>query len=216
MADKVKAEEVAALLRRAAADEIPVHLAEGQQSWDEVYAGNVTFAIDGWRVTFFNDCGELDYTDEVIAPDGRTADFDEFCNELGDIACPLNLLSGEEFLALETIVEAAAGVAPSAPAQPSADECNVANRLLDMLMRDAHGTTVWPAHWMAVRDQLIAAIRTAGVRESDEAVRRIEQAATKCTHADYCECPTDGVSAKPSQTFPPSDADGVVAVKGGE
>jgi hypothetical protein len=35
-----------------------------------------------------------------------------------------------------------------------------------------------------------------GVRESDEAVRRIEQAATKCTHADYCECPTDGVQER--------------------
>ena len=35
------------------------------------------------------------------------------------------------------------------------------------LMREAHGTTVWPAHWMAVRAQLVAAIRNAGVTVPD-------------------------------------------------
>jgi hypothetical protein len=46
------------------------------ESWDEIYAGNVEFDIDGWKITIFNDCDSIDYTDHVTAPDGREADFD--------------------------------------------------------------------------------------------------------------------------------------------
>lgn len=59
------------------------------------------------------------------------------------------------------------GVLALGAAHLTVQECDVANRLLDTVMREAHDTTVWPKHWMAVRAQLIAAIRTAGVAMPD-------------------------------------------------
>lgn len=42
----------------------------------QVYAGDVYYkASNGWRLVVFNDCGEWDYLDSVIAPDGRSAEF---------------------------------------------------------------------------------------------------------------------------------------------
>lgn len=41
------------------------------QSWDEVFAGLFHVEVKGWHLVFFNDCGELDYCDECISPDGR-------------------------------------------------------------------------------------------------------------------------------------------------
>lgn len=39
---------------------------------DEVYAGDVSYkASNGWQVVVFNDCGEWDYFDSFVAPDGR-------------------------------------------------------------------------------------------------------------------------------------------------
>lgn len=46
-------------------------------TWDEVFAGNVTFTVAGWTVAIFNDCGGWDYIDEITAPDGRRFDYDE-------------------------------------------------------------------------------------------------------------------------------------------
>jgi hypothetical protein len=44
----------------------------------DIYAGNVPYtASNGWRITIFNDCNEWDYVDHVIAPDGRSLNFDE-------------------------------------------------------------------------------------------------------------------------------------------
>jgi len=44
----------------------------------DVYAGNVPYtASNGWRITIFNDCNDLDYVERVIAPDGRSLSFDE-------------------------------------------------------------------------------------------------------------------------------------------
>lgn len=40
--------------------------------------GNIEFVFRGWRATFFNDCGDLDYLDSVTAPDGRTANFEDW------------------------------------------------------------------------------------------------------------------------------------------
>lgn len=65
-------EEILAAFRDA--DEGKVELWAEDVSWDDVYAGNVTFATSsGWRFVVFNDCMEWDYVDSVIAPDGRTA-----------------------------------------------------------------------------------------------------------------------------------------------
>jgi hypothetical protein len=56
-------------------------------TWDEVYAGDVTFECKGWRFVLFNDCGELYYTDNVRAPDGSKATFDELFDGQCDPIC---------------------------------------------------------------------------------------------------------------------------------
>ena len=44
----------------------------------EVYAGCVEYlASNGWHITVFNDANEWDYIEEIIAADGRGADFAE-------------------------------------------------------------------------------------------------------------------------------------------
>lgn len=42
-----------------------------QESWNEIYCGSMTVVVDGWRITFFIDCGDLDYCDNCVSPDGR-------------------------------------------------------------------------------------------------------------------------------------------------
>jgi hypothetical protein len=45
---------------------------------EEAYCGNVTYHLsNGWVFTIFNDCGEWDYIDEVVAADGRSLSFDD-------------------------------------------------------------------------------------------------------------------------------------------
>jgi hypothetical protein len=42
----------------------------------EVYAGIVRYrASNGWRIEIFNDANEWDYIEEIMAADGRSADF---------------------------------------------------------------------------------------------------------------------------------------------
>ncbi|WP_456239027.1 DUF7693 family protein [Pseudomonas asplenii] len=41
------------------------------QTWDKLHAGMFTVDIDGWSVTIFNDCDELDYCEGCVSPDGR-------------------------------------------------------------------------------------------------------------------------------------------------
>jgi hypothetical protein len=46
---------------------------------DQVEHGNVRIAVrDGWWVVVFYDCGELDYIDHFVAPDGSVVDFWEW------------------------------------------------------------------------------------------------------------------------------------------
>lgn len=72
-------EDIAALLRGIATGAITVH-AEGE-TWDEVYAGNVTFVCStGDRLVVFNDCDSLDYIDAAQLRDGRIADFDDWAD----------------------------------------------------------------------------------------------------------------------------------------
>lgn len=56
-------------------------------SWNEVYAGEVSFECDGWHFVIFNDCDTLDYTDSVTAPDGSKATFDELFDAKLDPMC---------------------------------------------------------------------------------------------------------------------------------
>jgi len=70
--------DLAEVLRRVAYGKtIPTVIG---RTWDEVQAGNVTFEIEGWTIVIFNDGDSLDYIDEVTAPDGRHADFDDWSN----------------------------------------------------------------------------------------------------------------------------------------
>ena len=39
-------------------------LAPGQDTWREVFAGNVSFVFGEISMTFFNDCDSLDYTEQ--------------------------------------------------------------------------------------------------------------------------------------------------------
>lgn len=48
----------------------------GEASWDEIYAGHFHVDIDGWWLSIYNDCGELDYCEECRCPDGRRWSFD--------------------------------------------------------------------------------------------------------------------------------------------
>jgi len=35
----------------------------------------MTIEVDGWQITFFIDCGDLDYCDNRVSPDGRKYEF---------------------------------------------------------------------------------------------------------------------------------------------
>mgnify|MGYP003482332565 CR=1 FL=1 len=46
-----------------------------EESWNEIYCGLMTIEVDGWQITFFIDCGDLDYCDNCLSPDGRKYEF---------------------------------------------------------------------------------------------------------------------------------------------
>jgi len=48
----------------------------GSQSWEQVYACHFEVDIEGWRITIYNDCDELDYCERCVSPDGQRWDFD--------------------------------------------------------------------------------------------------------------------------------------------
>jgi hypothetical protein len=43
----------------------------GVQTWDELYAGMFMVDVEGWSITIFNDCDELDYCEACVSPDTR-------------------------------------------------------------------------------------------------------------------------------------------------
>lgn len=99
-------DEVAEQYRMALRGEIQVRCADPEWTWGRCYCGNVGFWFGDWKIYFFDDCDELDYTDSVTTSDGRTAEFDDWCE--GDfIGCPLSLLTEEEYAALKHLVEEA-------------------------------------------------------------------------------------------------------------
>jgi hypothetical protein len=70
-----------------------------QESWNEIYCGLMTIEVDGWQITFFIDCGDLDYCDNCLSRDGRKYDFsskDEFD--------PVGLLTPDEHRHLEELL----------------------------------------------------------------------------------------------------------------
>lgn len=98
--------QVTALLRRIARGEIPITV-RGTETWDERFAGNVAFHVEGFIITFFNDCDSLDYVDQVESPDGSVTDFDSLWWQHPKRCCPSDLLSVDDVHALELALKAA-------------------------------------------------------------------------------------------------------------
>ncbi len=74
----------------------------GAQTWDEVYAGMFVIDIEGWSITIFNDCDELDYCEGCVSPDGRRWSFDSGDRYGTD---PVVLLSTWEHQTLERLLK---------------------------------------------------------------------------------------------------------------
>lgn len=85
--------EVADLLRKIAIKQAKVFVKPGARTWNEQFAGDVRFIVDGWEIVIFNDCDDFDYVDSVISPDGRRGEFDDWYSDVE----PSNLLTDEEF-----------------------------------------------------------------------------------------------------------------------
>lgn len=75
----------------------------GTQTWDEVYGCHFVVDIEGWRITLYNDCDELDYCEECTSPDGRRWSF-----SIGDRmgTDPVALQSTWEHQTLERLLKA--------------------------------------------------------------------------------------------------------------
>ena len=73
------------------------------QTWDEVYACHFVVDVEGWRITLYNDCDELDYCEECVGQDGR-----RWCFDPGDRfgTDPVALLSTWEHQTLERLLKA--------------------------------------------------------------------------------------------------------------
>ncbi|WP_256364988.1 MULTISPECIES: hypothetical protein [Pseudomonas] len=68
-------------------------------TWNEIYCGLMTVEVDRWVITFFEDCGELDYCDSCYSPDGRKYDFSS-----RDAIDPVELLLPDEHRQLEELL----------------------------------------------------------------------------------------------------------------
>ncbi len=67
-------QDIVAICEAVDAGELSEEL-EGGETWDHAYSGNMTFRFDNdIRLLVFNDCGQLDYIDSYIAPDGTRTD----------------------------------------------------------------------------------------------------------------------------------------------
>ncbi|QKL01294.1 hypothetical protein GEV39_07665 [Pseudomonas sp. NY5710] len=73
----------------------------GNQSWEQLYAGHFEVDVEGWRITIYNDCDELDYCERCVSPEGNSWGFDP-----GDRTDPIALLSTWEHQSLERMLKA--------------------------------------------------------------------------------------------------------------
>ncbi|NIF29457.1 hypothetical protein F3J44_24200 [Pantoea sp. Tr-811] len=72
----------------------------GSQSWVQLYACHFEVDVEGWRITIYNDCDELDYCERCVSPEGNCWEFD-----LGDRTDPIALLSTWEHQTLERMLK---------------------------------------------------------------------------------------------------------------
>jgi 2,3-bisphosphoglycerate-dependent phosphoglycerate mutase len=74
----------------------------GHESWDEIYAGHFHISVDGWDITIYNDCDQLDYCEQGVSPEGRRWSFDSG-NRFG--TDPVALLSTWEHQTLKQLLK---------------------------------------------------------------------------------------------------------------
>lgn len=87
-AKSLDAKEVAQLLTDIVNGKAIPRLRDEDRSWDMVYAGEVEFDVDGWKLVVFNDCDSIDYVDSATSPDGRFGVFESWTPK--DAACQNN------------------------------------------------------------------------------------------------------------------------------
>jgi hypothetical protein len=73
------------------------------QTWSEIYAGHFHVNVNGWQISIYTDCDDLDYCEECVAPDGRRWAFDSGDRFGTD---PIALLSTWEHQTLERMLKA--------------------------------------------------------------------------------------------------------------
>lgn len=71
------------------------------QTSDEVYACHFEVDVEGWRISIYNDCDELDYCEQALSLSGQRWDFDP-----GARTDPIALLSTWEHQSLERMLKA--------------------------------------------------------------------------------------------------------------
>lgn len=98
---ELSAREVSQVLREAIFGRT-VMSKVGHESWDEIYAGHFQINVDGWKVSIYNDCDELDYCENCVSPDGRRWSFDAGDRYGTD---PVALLSVWEHQTLERLLK---------------------------------------------------------------------------------------------------------------
>jgi hypothetical protein len=91
----VKCFHVATILRLIARGILPVTATHK----DEVHPW---IEADGWRITMFVDCGDFDYVEEAITPNGQRAEFEDWMAECDRE--PSDYLTKEEMAAIQTIL----------------------------------------------------------------------------------------------------------------
>ncbi|MNE88359.1 hypothetical protein D3C80_1856620 [compost metagenome] len=42
----------------------------GSQTWEQLYACHFEIDVEGWRITIYNDCDEVDYCERCVSPEG--------------------------------------------------------------------------------------------------------------------------------------------------
>jgi len=74
----------------------------GHESWDEIHAGHFQINVDGWEISIYNDCDQLDYCEQGVSPEGRRWSFDSGDRFGTD---PVALLSAWEHQTLERMLK---------------------------------------------------------------------------------------------------------------
>ena len=98
-------DEIVSVLRSAIAGHLPIKCVG--PTWNEVYAGDVSFWFGEWKIEIFNDCDSFDYINSVEAPDGRRAVFEDWWGDRTIPICPENQLSHDEYERLVELLESA-------------------------------------------------------------------------------------------------------------